>query len=113
MILPHQITCIPNPNAATIYGHAPYLDKLIFKYYGDSAPMIPGASRAGEIDRLAGPEATRMSRSSPDIPDNPKKIQDRLFNEGNYFNSLSASGKFGDDYKAIIQSDHADDRHPG
>ena len=44
-----QITYVPNPNNATISGHPPYLDKLIFKYYGDAAAMVQGF-RAGEVD---------------------------------------------------------------
>ena len=97
-----QITYIPNPNAATIYGHAPYLDKLIFKYYGDSAPMIQGF-RAGEIDMAQDLSDSDVPQLT-DIPDNQKKIQDQLFNEGNYFNNKRFKEKFGDDYKSIIRA---------
>jgi peptide/nickel transport system substrate-binding protein len=97
-----QITYIPNPNAATIYGHAPYLDKLIFKYYGDSAPMIQGF-RAGEIDMAQDLSDSDVPQLT-DIPDAQKLIQDQLFNEGNYFNNKRFKEKFGDDYKTIIRA---------
>ncbi|HEY8868625.1 MAG TPA: ABC transporter substrate-binding protein [Candidatus Limnocylindrales bacterium] len=97
-----QITYIPNPNAATVYGHAPYLDKLIFKYYGDSAPMVQGF-RAGEIDMAQDLSDSDVPQLT-DIPDNQKKIQDQLFNESNYFNNKRFKEKFGDDYTTIIHA---------
>jgi peptide/nickel transport system substrate-binding protein len=97
-----QITYVPNPNAATVYGHAPYLDKLIFKYYGDSAPMIQGF-RAGEIDMAQDLSDSDVPQLT-DIPDAQKKIQDQLFNESNYFNNKRFKEKFGDDYKTIIRA---------
>lgn len=97
-----QITYVPNPNAATVYGHAPYIDKLIFKYYGDSAAMIQGF-RAGEIDMAQDLSDSDVPQLT-DIPDDQKKIQDQLFNEGNYFNNKRFKEKFGDDYKSIIRA---------
>ena len=40
-----QITLVPNPNWETIGGHAPYLDQVIWKYYGDAAAMVAGLPR--------------------------------------------------------------------
>jgi peptide/nickel transport system substrate-binding protein len=97
-----QITYIPNPNAETIYGHKPYLDKLIFKYYGDSAGMTAGF-RAGEIDMAQDLSDSDVPQLT-DIPDNQKKVQDQLFNESNYYNNKRMKEKFGDDYKTIIRA---------
>jgi peptide/nickel transport system substrate-binding protein len=97
-----QITYVPNPKAETIYGHKPYLDKLIFKYYGDSAGMTAGF-RAGEIDMAQDLSDSDVPQLT-DIPDNQKKIQDQLFNESNYYNNKRMKEKFGDDYKTIIRA---------
>ncbi len=98
-----QITYIPNPSAESIYGHKPYLDKLIFKYYGDSAPMVQGF-RAGEIDMAQDLSDSDVPQLT-DIPDDQKLIQDQLFNEGNYFNNKRFKEKFGEaDYKSIIRA---------
>jgi peptide/nickel transport system substrate-binding protein len=97
-----QITYVPNPNAETIYGHKPYLDKLIFKYYGDSAGMTAGF-RAGEIDMAQDLSDSDVPQLT-DIPDSQKKIQDQIFNEGNYYNNKRMKEKFGDDYKTIIRA---------
>ena len=97
-----QITYVPNPNCATIYGHAPYLDKLIFKYYGDAAAMVQGF-RAGEIDMA-------MDLSDSDIPTlgdvakNELVIQDALFSEAFFYNNKRLKEKYGDDYKTIIRA---------
>src|SRR5206468_11248545 len=77
-----QITHVPNPNAESVYGHKPNLDKLIFKYYGDAAGMTAGY-RAGEIDfaqDLSDSDVPQLT----DIPDAEKLVQDQLFNESNY-----------------------------
>jgi peptide/nickel transport system substrate-binding protein len=97
-----QITYIPNPNAEATYGHKPYLDKLIFKYYGDSAGMTQGF-RAGEIDMAQDLSDSDVPQLT-DIPDNQKKIQDQLFNESNYYNNKRMKEKFGADYKTIIRA---------
>ena len=96
-----QVTYIPNANWATIgYGadtsknHAPYLDKLIMKYYGDAPTMIAGY-RAGEID-MAQDLQDSDAQSVTDIPDGEKLIQDQLFNESFYFNTASFKKKYGE-----------------
>ena len=97
-----QITYIPNPQAESVYGHKPYLSKLIFKYYGDSAGMTAGF-RAGEIDfaqDLSDSDVPQLT----DIPKEQQLVQDQLFNEGNYFNNKSFKEKFGDDYTTIIRA---------
>jgi peptide/nickel transport system substrate-binding protein len=97
-----QITYVPNPQAESVYGHKPYLDKLIFKYYGDAAGMTAGF-RAGEIDMAQDLSDSDVPQLT-DIPDDQKKIQDQLFNESNYYNNKSFKEKFGDDYKTIIRA---------
>jgi peptide/nickel transport system substrate-binding protein len=97
-----QITYVPNPQAESVYGHKPYLDKLIFKYYGDSAGMTQGF-RAGEIDfaqDLSDSDVPQLT----DIPKEQQLVQDQLFNEANYFNNKSFKAKFGDDYTTIIRA---------
>jgi peptide/nickel transport system substrate-binding protein len=87
-----QITYAPNPNWAAIGGHAPYLDKLIFKYYGDADAMVAGY-RAGEYD-------VANDLNHADIP----KVQDLgsqmvalegLIYELNQLNNASLAKKFG------------------
>jgi peptide/nickel transport system substrate-binding protein len=97
-----QITYIPNPQAESVYGHKPNLDKLIFKYYGDAAGMTQGY-RAGEIDfaqDLSDSDVPQLT----DIPDAEKIIQDQLFSEANYYQNKRFKEKFGDDYKTIIRA---------
>ena len=90
-----QITYVPNPNCATIFGHAPYLDKLIFKYYGDAATMIQGF-RAGEIDMAMDLSDSDIPQLT-DVPQDQQLVQDALFNESNYFNNKRFKEKFGDE----------------
>jgi len=97
-----QITYAPNPNCATIFGHAPYLDKLIFKYYGDAAAMVQGF-RAGEVD-MAMDLSDSDIPTLGDVPQDQQLIQDALFSESNYFNNKRFKEKFGDDYKTIIHA---------
>ncbi|MBF6605597.1 MAG: hypothetical protein IVW53_08470 [Chloroflexi bacterium] len=104
-----QITYAPNPNWQTIgYGadtsknHAPYLDKLIFQYFGDSPGMI-AAFRNGSID-LAMDLSDSDIDSVKDIPASQQLIQDALFSELNAFNHASFAKKFGADADAIIRS---------
>jgi ABC-type transport system substrate-binding protein len=64
-----QITYAPNPNWATIGGHAPYLDKLIIKYYGDQDAQIAGfkarmSFRPSRIWAIRSPSSTRCPMSS-------------------------------------------------
>jgi len=50
-----QIVMVPNPNyasgrsGAAFFGHAPYLDKLIYKIYGDKPSQIAGL-KSGDTD---------------------------------------------------------------
>ena len=96
-----QITYAPNPNWKTIgYGpdvsknHAPYLDKVVFQYFGDSDGM-KAAYRNGAID-VAMDLSDSDIDSVKDIPDSEKIIQDALFTESNYYNNVSFKKKFGD-----------------
>src|SRR4029077_18706910 len=86
-----QITYAPNANwktiglgADTTKNHAPYLDKLIFQYFGDSPGEI-AAFRNGSID-LAMDLSDSDIDSVKDIPDEQKLVQDALFTESTYFN---------------------------
>jgi peptide/nickel transport system substrate-binding protein len=87
-----QITYAPNPNWATIGGHAPYLDKLIFKYYGDATAMVAGY-RAGEYD-----VANDLNHADlPTVQDLGSQVvaKDALTYELNQLNNASLAKKFG------------------
>lgn len=87
-----QITYVPNPNWSTIGGHAPYLDKIIFKYYGDQDAQIAGY-RAGESDI-----AFNMDQGTlPKVQDlgNQVTVLDALSYELNQLNNASLAKKFG------------------
>ncbi|HET7740059.1 MAG TPA: ABC transporter substrate-binding protein, partial [Mycobacterium sp.] len=88
-----EIDYAPNPNWATIGGHAPYLDKLIFKYYTDADAELAGYKN-GEFDvgndfnhadlpKLAG------------LPQNEVVALDALEYELNQLNNASLAKKFG------------------
>ncbi len=87
-----QITYVPNPNWSTIGGHAPYLDKLIFKYYGDQDAQIAGY-RAGESD-IAFNFAQDVIPKVQDLG-NQVTILDALSYELNQLNNASLAKKFG------------------
>jgi peptide/nickel transport system substrate-binding protein len=97
-----QITYVPNPNWSTIGGHAPYLDQLIFKYYGDQDAQIAGY-RAGESDI-----AFNMDQGTlPKVQDlgNQVTVLDALSYELNQMNNASLAKKFGAaDVKTIKQA---------
>ena len=104
-----QITYAPNPNWKTIglgadtsKNHAPYLDKLVFQYFGDSPGEI-AAYRNGQID-LAMDLSDSDIDSVKDIPDNEKLIQDALFTESTYYNQKSFQAKFGADSIGILHA---------
>ena len=87
-----QITYVPNPNWQTISGHAPYLDKLIFKYYGDQDAQIAGF-KAGESDI-----AFNMDQGTlPKVQDmgDQLTVLDALSYELNQMNNASLAKKFG------------------
>jgi peptide/nickel transport system substrate-binding protein len=87
-----QITYVPNPNWQTIGGHAPYLDKLIFKYYGDQDAQIAGY-KAGESDI-----AFNMDQGTlPKVQDlgNQVTVLDALSYELNQLNNASLAKRFG------------------
>jgi peptide/nickel transport system substrate-binding protein len=102
-----QITYAPNPNwktigfgADTTKNHAPYLDKLVFQYFGDAPGMI-AAYRNGQID-VAMDLSDSDIDSVKDIPDAQKIIQNALFTESNDYNNASFKAKFGADGAPII-----------
>ncbi|MGZ3586622.1 MAG: ABC transporter substrate-binding protein [Candidatus Limnocylindrales bacterium] len=105
-----SITFVPNPKYATIgltagkaiAAHAPYLDKVIFKLYGDAESMEKGFT-AGEVD-------VAMDLNDADIPnltsvpDNEKVIHQSLTYEHHDFNNKSLKEKYADDYTTIIKA---------
>ncbi len=87
-----QITYVPNPNWQTISGHAPYLDKLIFKYYGDQDAQIAGY-RAGESDIAFNMDQGTLPKVQ-DLGDQVT-VLDALSYELNQMNNASLAKKFG------------------
>ncbi len=88
-----QITYAPNPNWQTISGHAPYLDKVIYKYYVDAIDAMIAGYRAGEYD-----VAFDLDQGSiPKVQDlgDQAKISDALTYELNQLNNASLAKKFG------------------
>jgi len=97
-----QMTLVPNPNWATISGHAPYLTSVIWKYYGAADTMIAGF-KAGEYD-------LGQDLNDADIPSltsvDPSQVvaHDSLTYELNAFNNAELKTKFGGDYTTIIKA---------
>jgi peptide/nickel transport system substrate-binding protein len=103
-----RIEFAPNPKFQTIglgdqaKAHAPYLDQVIFKYYGEAAAMIAGY-KAGDFDigmDLNDADIPTLS----DIPDQEKVIHDSLTYELHAFNNKNFQAKFGDDWKTVIKA---------
>jgi peptide/nickel transport system substrate-binding protein len=97
-----QITTVPNPNWATIGGHAPWLKSVIWKYYGTPDAMIQGF-KAGEYD--LGQDLTNANIPSlAGIDPAQQVIHDSLLYELNQFNSKSLTDKYGADAGTIINA---------
>ncbi len=97
-----QITLKPNPNWQTIGGHAPYLDSVILKYYGDAETMIAGY-QAGEYD-LGQDLNDADIPSLASIDKSQVVIHDSLTYELNAFNNDRLKSEFGGDATTIIQA---------
>jgi peptide/nickel transport system substrate-binding protein len=98
-----EIDTVANPNWSTIGGHAPYLDAIKWKYYGDTATMIAGF-KAGEYDM--GQDLNNADIPSLAAVDKAQVvIHDSLTYELNQFNNASFQNKFGQaDYSGIIKA---------
>ena len=97
-----QITLKPNPNWQTIGGHAPYLDSVILKYYGDAETMIAGY-QAGEYD--LGQDLNNADIPSlASIDKSQVVIHDSLTYELNAFNNARLKSEFGGDATTIIHA---------
>jgi peptide/nickel transport system substrate-binding protein len=97
-----EIDLVANPNWSTISGHAPYLDGLKWKYYGDAETMIAGF-KAGEYD-------LGQDLNDADIPalasldQSQVVVHDSLTYELNAYNNKSFTDKFGTDAATIIKA---------
>ena len=97
-----QITLVPNPNWATISGHAPYLDKVIWKYYGDADAMIAGY-RAGEVDltnNLAQSDLPKLT----DLPQDQVRADPALVYEVVAINWKRFYAKYGVDAPVVMKA---------
>jgi peptide/nickel transport system substrate-binding protein len=97
-----QITLVPNANWSTIGGHAPYLDSVIWKYYGTSDAMIQGF-KAGEYD-LGQDLQNADIPSLTGIDASQQVIHDSLTYELNAFNKAAITTKYGADALTIIKA---------
>jgi peptide/nickel transport system substrate-binding protein len=97
-----QITLVPNANWSTIGGHAPYLDSVIWKYYGTSDAMIQGF-KAGEYD-LGQDLQNADIPSLTGIDAASQVIHDSLTYELNAFNKAAITTKYGADALTIIKA---------
>ena len=97
-----QITLAPNPNWATISGHAPWLSSVIWKYYGAADTMIAGY-KANEYD-------LGQDLNDADIPalasiDQTQVVaHDSLTYEVHVFNNARLKTTFGTDATTIIKA---------
>jgi peptide/nickel transport system substrate-binding protein len=97
-----QITLAPNPNNATISGHAPYLDSVIWKYYGNADAMILGY-KAGEFDIGQDLQDSDLPALA-DVAAGEKLAEPALLYELHAYNNKTIKEKYGDDYVAIIKA---------
>jgi peptide/nickel transport system substrate-binding protein len=103
------ISLIPNPDWATISGHAPWLASVKWRYYPDAAAMIKGY-QAGEIGLAVGLTETDIPTLAPALG-SQAVVRDSLTYELQAFNNTSFKTKFGADAPVIIQAiKHATDR---
>jgi peptide/nickel transport system substrate-binding protein len=95
-----QITMVSNPKWSTISGHAPGVDQVVWRYYGDAAAMLQGF-KAGEFD-------VAQDLNDADIPSligidqTEQVIHQALDYELHDFNNKALRTKFGADYTKII-----------
>jgi peptide/nickel transport system substrate-binding protein len=102
-----QATLVANPHWATIgIGsnlHAPYLDKIIFKLYGNDPALMIAGFKNGEIDAGIDLQNADIPNLSA-IPTNQVLIHDALTYEMNTYNNESFQKKFGTDWQTVIQA---------
>jgi peptide/nickel transport system substrate-binding protein len=96
------ISLIPNPDWATISGHAPWLATVKWRYYADAAAMIKGY-QAGEIGLAIGLDETELPTLAPALV-SQAVVRDSLTYELQAFNNTSFKNKFGADAPVIIQA---------
>lgn len=97
-----QITLVANPKWATISGHAPYLDSVIWKYYGDPNSEIAGY-KAGEID-VAEDLNNGQIPALTGIDTAQQVIKDSLTYELNAYNNPRLQSEYGSDWTTIIKA---------
>jgi len=97
-----QITLKPNPNWATIGGHAPWLSSVVWKYYSAADTMIAGY-KAGEFD--VGQHLSESDSSALSSVDQAQvKIADSSTYEFQAFNNARLAVTYGPDATTIINA---------
>jgi peptide/nickel transport system substrate-binding protein len=97
-----QITLKPNPNWQTIGGHAPWLNSVIWKYYGDAVTMIDGYT-AGGFDvgqHLSESDISALSS----VNQAQVKIADSFIYEFHTFNNAQLKATYGADATTIVNA---------
>ncbi len=97
-----QITLKPNPNWQTIGGHAPWLNSVIWKYYGDARTMIDGYKAHGFDVGQHLSESDISALSSVD--QTQVKIADSVTYESHTFNNARLNVTYGADATTIINA---------
>jgi peptide/nickel transport system substrate-binding protein len=97
-----QITLVANPKWQTISGHAPSLDSVIWKYYGDPNSEIAGF-KAGEID-VAEDLNNGQIPALAGIDPSQQVIKDSLTYELNAYNNPRLLSEYGTDWTTIVKA---------
>lgn len=99
---PSKITFRPNPKWVTLGGHAPYLDSVVWRFYGDTSSMAVGFL-AGDIGFAQNmTEADLPSLAS--VPPEQVVARDSSTYELLAFNRAAFLSKYGSDADEIIRS---------
>ncbi|HEX8938953.1 MAG TPA: ABC transporter substrate-binding protein [Candidatus Limnocylindrales bacterium] len=97
-----QVTLSANPQWKTISGHDPYLDQLIWKYYGDADAMIQGY-KAGEFDVANDLNDADIPKTT-DIDQKQVVIHDSLTYELFAFQNDHFKKFWPSDYQTVIKA---------
>lgn len=97
-----EIDLKPNPNYATVSGHAPYLDGLDWKYFGDAKSMA-AAFAAGSIGFAQDMTESDLS-SLADVPVSDVVAKDSQTYELLAFNTAAFTTKYGADAAMVVRA---------
>jgi peptide/nickel transport system substrate-binding protein len=96
-----RITFKPNTQYATVSGHAPYLDSVEWRYFGDATGMIGGFAAGG---LGLAQDLTEANIPALTLPATQVVVHDSLTYELLAFNNASFASKYGADATMIIRA---------